>query len=142
MLFIFAIAMSVIFIILEVVIYQVLIRTLKRKLYRYYRRSRKDLVVLTIISTLTFTLFLVSYSLTQIKGDDPSTIAFKSSFKDNNFGLFIFWIIFRLSMNVMLNFYAYYNIKNINFKDYLSAILFGYRINAPLESTSIFIVKS
>ena len=68
-------------------------------------------------------------------------MAISESYYDHSLIGFISWSVFRLVMNVLLNFYALYNIKNVNFKLYLEAILFGYEVGDPLENASIFIIK-
>jgi len=114
---------------------------MKKKLFRYYSQNRKHLITLTIISTTVFAYLLTSFLLQKKIGENPSVIIFKESYSDHTLNDFIFWEIFRIMMNILFNIYVIYDINNVSFKKYISAILYGYRIRDPLHNASIFIVK-
>ena len=139
--FLFTLSASAVFIIIGIIIFIVLMRTLKKRLFRYYTTSRRQLTILTIISTISFSSFLIMYALSKYSSDNPSFTVITMEFGNDDIKLFIFWCSLKLVGNFILNFYALYNIKNVDFKLYLEAIMFGYSLKTPLEHASIFIIR-
>ena len=137
----FSFVASASFIILGVLIFILLLRTLKKRLFRYYSTNKRQLIMITIISTISFSSFLIFYAFAKYTGGNPSLKVAKQMFDDKEIKMFIFWCSVRLLINFILNFYALYNIKNVDFKMYLEAIMFGYSLKTPLEHASIFIIR-
>jgi len=126
------------FILGKVLIYRVLIPTLKNNLNFYYTQRKKNLKILLMLAISSMVLllghivwsyFYDSITFPNISKPNSRVTAALSIISD---------IIYIISHSVRFS-YAAYTIKNIDFKIYLSMLMHGHQIRIPIDKMSRFI---
>ena len=130
----------IMFILVEVILCPFLMRTLKQNLNFYYTKSKCTVIALTVLSLAYFTFKALLFLDWKYFKFDANIIALKDEFPINYSTVdIVVCMLVNILFNIPLFLYAYLNIKGINFKLYLSAIMQGYCISSHLHSASLFV---
>ena len=121
-----------------VILYQMLLRTLRKNLYFYYRKQKNKLFVLAVSNIYFFAVSFIINVLEYFNYFEEMLIT------EGEYHILLnaTYVILLWTYYFSYYFVIYYNIKNINFKKYLKDVYTGLRIQHHYEGASIYIVKS
>ena len=130
-----------VFIVTQLTLFFLLRKYLKRNLYYYYTKTRTSLIIITwvsILSLLTTAVMVLNDFSTYIdivSMDSTSKISFSNKSRILHIALIV---------AIKATFYTFvlYNVKNINFRQYLLDVMIGWEIQRYYGSASLFIRRS
>ena len=119
-------------ILLQVILFIILIRTMKHKLHFYYMNLKVRLYILFILSFIVLVFHIAYYSSFSHMYLDDFPIS-KHRFE------LCGWILYNLLMLIPLTLYAVYIVDSIDFKEYIYKIMIGFGISNYYNLSSLFI---
>ena len=124
----------------QVVLYIVLKYMMRRRLHYFYMQTRKTLISLMIFTMIFYVTTLI-LSLTFFRFfDDMLLASIRISSKSLNKQ--IIYTIGIIINCIWFDFFIYYATNNINFKLYVEAMMYGYRVHNQFPKMSFLISKS
>ena len=131
--------MRVLIIFIEVILFFILRKELKRHLDYYYTKTRKSLIILVVCSVMYFGLHLLYLTKFPYINRNKEKILITETTRKYKGYEPLLWMLFDFVWNIPLYTLFYYNIQNIDFERYLEDIMNGLGIEKHFQDASIFI---
>jgi len=131
-------SLKAIYILLFVIIYNFLKRTLRKNFHFYYQKIKYKLFVLAL-TNIYFFIVSIMFNVLQYLNLIEKMLETGERY---SILLNITYVLLLWSYYLAFFFVIYFNIKNINFKKYLKDVYVGLDIEKHYDGSSIFIVKT
>mmetsp|Transcript_31884 Transcript_31884/g.28233 ORF Transcript_31884/g.28233 Transcript_31884/m.28233 type:complete len:137 (+) Transcript_31884:525-935(+) len=130
---------NIMFLISEIILIILLLRAIEKNLAEFHTMHSKDFKLLAVINTIYYAFQTFLFILLLLQEKSFIEITKISKLEDNKK---LLWTLV-LFLNQMLPLvYAFFNIKNVQFKMYIFKMLVGKSAKIKLEDSSLFIILS
>ena len=118
--------------------YATLTKMMKNNLHYFYTKTKNNIKMLFIANTIYFGITMISGSLILAFFINPRFISHKENFTTLER---VIWVIVDWFQYIIILSFGYLIHKDIDFKLYVTAIMYGHRMSNKLKDISLFIIK-
>jgi hypothetical protein len=128
------------FLIFEVLIFLRFWKTMKNRLYHFYRQKFGIYSKLVIWNAIFFSLVII-LAIWQLIDKFKEFGLESARNSEHSHSEKILWILYIIAMMIPQYIYFGLNLKNVDFKLFIDLLISGNRLKIPLENSSVFIQK-